>query len=236
MRFELDRAILDKVPSFVVGIVVARGLDNAKPRERISSLLADCFAEAALSMSGKAKEDARIAPYREAFTALGINPNRYPCSIEALMSRVQKGGDPPSINAAVDAGNAVSARHFVPIGAHDLGAIFGGTAGEIALRPARAGDSFLPFGGGEREDPEAGEPVYASGRVVRTRRWMWRQSEIGKIAPETRDIFFPIDGFAGRNAEAVLAARDELARLMQDELGGAVVLGFVDAKNPVFEG
>ncbi len=232
MKFELSPRILEKVPAFVVGIVVARGLDNARPAGRISALLAEYFAEAARSMAGKAKEDARIAPYREAFTALGINPNRFPCSIEALMSRVQKGGDPPSINAAVDAGNAVSARRFVPIGAHDLGAI----SGEIALRPARPGDSFLPFGGGEREDPEPGEPVYASGSVVRTRRWMWRQSEIGKIESSTRDIFFPIDGFAGVNEGEVLAARDELARLMQDELGGTVVLGFVDAKSPVFEG
>ncbi|HUW41457.1 MAG TPA: phenylalanine--tRNA ligase beta subunit-related protein [Rectinemataceae bacterium] len=232
MKFELSPEILEKVPAFVVGIVVARGLDNARPAERISALLAGHFAEAASSMAGKAKEDARIAPYREAFAALGINPNRYPCSIEALMSRVQKGGEPPSINAAVDAGNAVSARHFVPIGAHDLGAV----SGEISLRPARSGDVFLPFGGGEREDPEPGEPVYASGSVVRTRRWMWRQSETGKIAAETRDIFFPIDGFSGVNEAAVLAARDELARLMKDELGGTVVLGFVDAKAPVFEG
>ena len=232
MRFEIDGAILEKAPEVVIGIVVARGIDNSLPKTRIGAMLAETFTEAARSMSGKAKEDSRIALYRDAFVSLGINPNRYPCSIEALMSRVQKGGDPPAISAAVDAGNAVSARYFVPIGAHDLGAI----SGEIALRPARAGDTFLPFGEGVGEDPEIGEPVYASGSVVRTRRWMWRQSEIGKITRATRDVFFPIDGFAGRNEESVLAARDEIARLMKEELGGTVVLGFVDAGNPVFEG
>lgn len=211
---------------------MARGIDNANPRPKIGELLAEAVAESLRSMTVKAKEDPRIVPYREAFTLLGINPNRFPCSIEALMTRIQKGGEFPAINPAVDAGNAISARHFVPLGAHDLGAI----SGEIALRLARDGDSFTPFGGGEAESPEPGEPVYASGTTVRTRRWMWRQSEIGKIVVATRDIFFPIDGFYGRNESAVLAARDEIARIASEELSGTAVIGLVDAKNPVFEG
>ncbi|HTX74094.1 MAG TPA: phenylalanine--tRNA ligase beta subunit-related protein [Rectinemataceae bacterium] len=232
MQFQLHPEILNKAPDIVVGIVVARGIDNAQPRPRIASLLGSAAAEAARSLAAKAKEDPRVVPYREAFTRLGINPNRYPCSIEALMARLQKGADMPLINPAVDAGNAISLRHFVPIGAHDLGAI----SGEIALRPAREGDTFIPFGGGEREDPEPGEPVYASGGTVRTRRWMWRQSEVGKIVPATRDIFFPLDGFRGMNEEHVLRARDELAELVREELGAEIVLGFVDAANPSFEG
>ena len=232
MRFKIDGDIFAKTPNVMVGIVVARDIDNGAARPGIRALLDEAVSEAVRSMTGKAKEDARIAPYREAFTVFGINPNRYPCSIEALMTRIQKGGEFPAINPAVDAGNAVSARQFVPIGAHDLGAI----SGEIALRPARAGDSFVPFGGEAAEDPDPGEPVYASGTTVRTRRWMWRQSEIGKIVSTTRDIFFPIDGFYGRNEAAVLAARDEIARIVREELGGSAVIGLVDEKTPLFEG
>ena len=71
---------------------------------------------------------------------------------------------------------------------------------------------FLPFGGGEPELPDPGEVVYVSGGEVRTRRWTWRQSETGKITPETRSVLYPVDGFLDHNREEVLAARDELAR------------------------
>lgn len=53
--------------------------------------------------------------------------------------------------------------------------------GALEVRPAAEGDRFIPFGGGEAELPDPGEIVYASGQEVRTRRWTWRQSEVGKI-------------------------------------------------------
>ena len=62
--------------------------------------------------------------------------------------------------------------------------------------------------------------------------WIWRQSEIGKIGPESRDIFFPIDGFEAVNQEAILSAREELAGLCREIFGCAGVrTAFIDAGN-----
>ena len=42
------------------------------------------------------------------------------CSIEALMTRISKGIDIPSINPIVDLGNALSLKYELPIGVHDV--------------------------------------------------------------------------------------------------------------------
>ena len=134
-------------------------------------------------------------------------------------------------SSVVDLGNAVSLKYTLPMGAHDLG----NGSEDICIRLAQPGDTFFPFGGEAGETPDSSEVVYAVGNQVRTRRWTWRQSEHGKITPESTDIFFPIDGFADFNREQVLAARDELQALVRSFFGCEVAIGFVDADHPEME-
>lgn len=229
MKFVVAEEIFQKLPNACFGVVMARGLQNDRPQPAVSEQFEAALAAAqARFQNVKVKELPEIAPYRDAFRTLGINPNKYPCSIEALFSRIAKGKGLPAINPIVDLGNAVSLAHVVPIGAHDLA----GADADIMVRPAEAGDIFTPFGAAESEAPEIGEAVYAVGNVVRTRRWTWRQSEIGKITPATTDVFFPIDGFAGFNETSVLAARDAIAESLTALFGVAPIVGFVDAAHP----
>jgi DNA/RNA-binding domain of Phe-tRNA-synthetase-like protein len=137
----------------------------------------------------------------------------------------------PHINPAVDLGNAVSLKYRLPIGAHDNGTI----EDALMVRYTREGDVFIPFGSTEPDNPKDGEVVYASGNQVRTRRWTWRQSQIGEITEDTTAIQFPIDGFSDFNREQVEAARDELADLLKKYFGGTVHTGMVDVQNPVYE-
>jgi DNA/RNA-binding domain of Phe-tRNA-synthetase-like protein len=84
------------------------------------------------------------------------------------------------------------------------------------------------------ENPDPGEVIYVSGTEVRTRRWTWRQSDVGKITEETSDVLFPIDGFVSINGEAVRTAMADFAVLLKEAFGADAVLGFVDRDNPVF--
>lgn len=229
MKFIVAEEIFQKLPNACFGVVMARGLKNDRPQPAVAQAFEAALAAAqARFQNAKIKELPEIAPYRDAFRTLGINPNKYPCSIEALFSRIAKGKGLPAINPIVDLGNAVSLAHVVPIGAHDLA----DADADIMVRLAEAGDIFTPFGAAESEAPEIGEAVYAVGNVVRTRRWTWRQSEIGKITPATTDVFFPIDGFAGFNETSVLAARDAIAESLTALFGVEPVVGFVDAAHP----
>ena len=231
MKFVIDDRVFAAIPDMVVGVVVAQGVDNTKAVPEVSAMLAQSVAAAEARFSGReVKKAEEIVPYREAFRALGINPNRFPCSAEALFSRIGKGKGMPSINPLVDLNNAVSLKYVIPMGTHDLKDV----PEVIGMRPATENDRFLPFCGGEEEVPDPGEVVYAVGNQVRTRRWTWRQSENGKITAETSTVFFPIDGFAGVNEAAVRAATDELAGMLVSCFGARVKTGFVDRNHPEF--
>ena len=252
MYYEISKDVFDKLPTFVVGVVAVQGIDNSKEVPAITKMLEECSDEVMryFAESGnKAKNDPCVVPYREAFRALGINPNRYACAAEALMDRLAKGKGVPSINPAVDLGNAVSLKYKLPIGAHDMytfvrpdGSGRGSEDAGLEVRPAAAEDHFRPFGApeGEFDDPEEGEVVYVSGHEVRTRRWTWRQSEVGKMTEKTTAVFYPIDGFSDVNIEDVKKAMKEFTELVANYFAKSgsrctVATGIVDKDNPRIE-
>lgn len=252
MFYEVSKDIFDKLPDAYFGVVAVTGIDNSKDVPAIAELLNKCAEECRQYFENagtKAKEDPCVVPYREAFRALGINPSRYSCSIEALMDRIAKGKGMPSINPAVDLGNAISLKYRLPIGAHDIYSFVRedgtgrGTADTgLEVRLATEEDTFTPFGAGEDEfdNPDVGEPVYVSGHEVRTRRWTWRQSEVGKITEKTSGILFPIDGFASLNKNEVQQAMKDFCELVANYFARSgysctVSTGVVDKDNNRFE-
>lgn len=232
MKFVVEKEIFNKMPNACFAIVVAKGIDNNRTCPKINQFLNLCIENVTQRCENlKAKDDPNIIPYREAFRTLGINPNKYMCSIEALFTRIAKGKGMPHINSVVDLGNAISLKYTLPVGAHDLGSM----DENICIRLAQQGDTFLPFGSVIEETPDCGEIIYAVGHQVRTRRWTWRQSEYGKITQESNNIFFPIDGFKDFNKEQVLAARDELESLIKEIFECETIVGFVDVITPEIE-
>lgn len=232
MRFEIAKEVFDLLPNGFFGVVFVKGMDNTREIPELTQMLQDNISLCEEDFAGiKVKDAEDIVPYREAFRAMGINPNRYMCSIEALLDRIAKGKGFPHINAVVDLGNAVSIKYHLPIGAHDLSTV----EEALEVRPAKEGDTFIPFGAGDEENPQAGEIVYVSDSQVRTRRWTWRQSEIGKITEDTCDVLFPIDGFTTLNRDKVEAAAQELAELAARFFGAEAKVGFIDRDNRSFE-
>ena len=232
MKFKIEDKIFEKLPSLYMGVVVAKGMDNSKDYPEINKRLIEAI-ELAESrfLDKKVKEDELIIPYREAFSALSMNPNKFQCSVEALFTRISKGKKMPSINPLVDLNNAVSLKHTLPMGTHDLSR----SSEDIEMRYARDGDTFVPMGSTEVEEPDSGEVVYAVGSEVRTRRWAWRQSDYGKITSDTSYVFFPIDGFKGVNEKEVELAAKELTDALKEIFNCEVVSGHVEADNPEFE-
>ena len=234
MKFTVDPQVFERLPDVCFGAVAAYGIDNGSDYPVIAAMLDEAIAATCARFEGKkVKDDPAILPYRSAFQSLGVNPNKFMSSIEAMFTRVAKGKGLPHINPVVDLGNALSLKYVLPMGAHDIAQAEGN---DIEVRFSTPADTFLPFGETEAEVMPGGELIYTVGQRVRTRHWIWRQSELGKIGPDSRDIFFPIDGFASFNKDAILAARTELAELCRSVFGCEVVkTGFVDAGTPAFE-
>ncbi len=224
MKFIIQKEIFDKLDNLVVGVVVAKGIDNSKEYPEIDKLLDDSIKLAeSRFLDKKVKEEETIIPYREAFEKLGINPNKYQCSVEAMFNRISKGKGLPHINPLVNLNNAISLKYTLPMGTHNLGL----SSDDIELRFAKEGDKFITMGSDEEDNPEVGEVVYAVGNNVRTRRWAWRQSNEGKIDDKTNFVFFPIDGFIGVNEEEVEKAKKELEEILHKEFNCETISGTV---------
>jgi DNA/RNA-binding domain of Phe-tRNA-synthetase-like protein len=228
MKFKVYPEVFERLPNVCFAVVAAYGIDNGPKIKEIEELLRLAVEKVRGETSGTdIKKNRDIIPYRMAFSELGFNPNKYLSSIEAMVKRVAKGGDLPSINPVVDLANSISLKFMLPIGAHDLDAL----EGDIAVRLAVPGDTFIPLGETVEEAVDPGELVYADSKRIRTRRWIWRQSDKGKITAESRNIFFPIDGFKGENCNRMLEARNQLATLLEEHFGCRVEKHFVKKDN-----
>ena len=94
-------------------VVTAVALGVGEPGEDVGPELVEAwrFAGAEGLANGNAQSHPRVAPWRPAFRAIGAHPRDYTSSVEAMVRRATKGGDPPRIHPLVDLYHAVSLRH-----------------------------------------------------------------------------------------------------------------------------
>ena len=232
MKFIIENKVFETLNDMCVAVIIAKEIDNSKKIDEISSMLKDSITNAEKDFENiKVKESEYIKCYREAFQKLNINPNKFMCSIEALLTRISKKKGMPEINAVVDLVNAVSIKYKLPMGAHDLDSM----KEDFYIRYSVNGDIFLPFGETNTEEVDNNELVYVTSNDVRTRRWIWRQSEHGKIIETSSNIIFPIDAFIGINDDRAISARDELSSLLSKFFNCTVELGMINAENNYIE-
>jgi DNA/RNA-binding domain of Phe-tRNA-synthetase-like protein len=218
---DLSYAIADEVfarfPGYVRGVVLAHDVTNGASPAPLVALLrgAEAAVRGRLTLE-KLAEEPRIAAWRDAFRRFGAKPSDYRPSIEALLRRVLRGQELPSISALVDIGNLVSLRHLLPTGSHAIDTL----TADIALRPATGTETFTPFGSGEVEHPAQGEIVLVEGEKVLARRWIWRQANHTLTVPGTTAVEFNVDGLPPASEPEVEAACREVMALTAEFCGG----------------
>lgn len=232
MKFKVYPEVFDRLPNLCFGVVIGYGIDNKEANSVINTMLEEAMESLELRLKGiNLKEYDAIVPYRETFKDLGINPNKYMSSIEAMAKRVSKGNRLPSKNSVVDLVNALSLKYVLPMGAHDIDDL----EDELAVRFSKIADTFIPLGSEEIEHLDEGELVYGDTRRIRTRRWIWRQSKMGCITKESTNIVFPIDGFTFSNKDRVVEAMEELSNFLVKEFGCSVKTMVLDKENNEIE-
>lgn len=228
MDFRIDSKMFEKEPSLCVGVVIAEGVSNAPGHPEITELLNEqAVKEAAGLGSAAVKELPVFLPYHNAMKKLSVNPNRYLCSVEALLARVAKKGKLPDISPVVNLGNYISIKYKLPVGAHDIESL----QEDLTARLADEEDCKLAENSLEKDALAVDEPVYASGHSIRTRRWIWRQMDAGRLDEKAQRIVFPIDGFY-ENMESINGACEELSKLLEKYLGCTTRVGMLDAAHP----
>lgn len=155
----VDPAVGALRPDFTVLAMGAHGLRNGPSDERSRAWLAEASAGAVTT------GDPRLESWRDAYRAFGAKPQRTRPSVDALVRRMPL----PEINLVVDAYNAVSVRHGLPIGGEDLSHY----EGAARLVRAAGDEPFDVVDGGVpvTDHPEIGEVVWRDDRGVTCRRW-----------------------------------------------------------------
>lgn len=230
MKFVVSDDFFNKVDNAYFGIVYIKSFDNNKKYDFIDKMLEESINSVKDKITGSVKESDLIIPYREAFRSIQINPNKYMCSIEALITRIVKGKSIPSINPIVDLCNALSIKYVLPVGVHDVSKF----QGTLEIRESYGNEIFIPFGSDEEEIVDKGEMIYVSGPEVKTRRWTWRQGENSKVTENTSNIFIPIDGFSDINKDRVIKLQNELVEILNN-LGVEATIDYVDKNKRSFE-
>ena len=172
--FAYDEAVAQEYPTIRAGVIHATGLTN---RPSSPALLEEYRAEQQAASERLATvaiaELPSIGAWRRVFTRLGVKPTQRRVAAEALLRRLAKTGDIPSISTLVNIGNLVSIRYAMPVAVFDLATI----AGPINVRFATGDERFTDLGSSGAVPPEPGEVIFVDqSHVVTARRWCWRQS------------------------------------------------------------
>jgi DNA/RNA-binding domain of Phe-tRNA-synthetase-like protein len=234
MTFQYHPELITVFPEARAGVILGRGLRNGPTPERLKDLFLEEQARVLDEIGDTPlSELENLAAWRSAFRRFGVDPTKYRSAIEALLRRLTKKGDIPFINTLVDIGNLVSIRYQLPVAIFDVTQL-GGT---LSVQFARGDENFTPLFMDEVEHPEAGEVIFLdSSEVVVARRWCWRQSDESAAQGDTQEAIIATEGLhAGAQADLGLAVKD-LAALLAEFSGGAMMVGEISAGNPSFSG
>ena len=228
-NYSVSADIFLRYPGYIRGVVVAHEVSNGPSPPQLVQLLRDAESSVRDRMVlEQVTEEPRIKAWREAYRSFGAKPAEFRSSIEAMVRRILRGDELPTINALVDIGNIVSLRHLVPAGGHAIDTL----TDDIELRFATGREQFVPFGAEEMEHPLPGEVVFVEGDTVLTRRWTWRQANHTLTLPDTKAIEFNIDGLPPVERVEIESACSEVAELIQRFCGGRARVGFLTAESP----
>ncbi len=230
MRVVVEPRIFEYFPGLHLAVAVARGVRNT-PSEALERWWREAWREAGARDLPNAQSHSYVNAWREHLRGAGVSGKKFPTSIEAMLRRALKGGEPFHINPLVDFYNALSLHHVVPAGAWDLDEV----PEDLQLRFTRTGDHFTALDETDAVEVAEGEIAYASGPVVLTRHFMWRQARQALVRPETRNVFLisEIPGIAGRSvAEAM---RRDMVNGLEEHFGVETKSALLDSGRPVLD-
>jgi DNA/RNA-binding domain of Phe-tRNA-synthetase-like protein len=231
--FGYDTAIAERFPAICGGVIHASGLGNGpSPTELVEAFLTEQRVARGKLEERPIAEIPSIEAWRRAFTAFGVKPTQHRVAAEALLRRLQKTGDIPSINTLVDMANLVSIRYALPIAVFDQATVNGSTT----VRFATGQEQFADLGATGTTNPEPGEVVFVDNdNIVSARRWCWRQSAQSATGPNTTEALITVEALHGdAQADIESAVADLLALLDRYQPQSDHSWRILSADNPVF--
>ncbi len=219
--FRYDPALLARFPAIRGGVIFARHLHNGPTPPALAAAFA-AEQRAVLARLGDTplSDVPSLAAWRRAFSAFGVKPTQYRSAAEALLRRLTKQGDIPSLNLLVDLGNLVSIRYALPVAVFDRRA----TTGAVTVRFATGDERFTDLGTDESAHPDPGEVIFVDeAGLVSARRWCWRQSAQSAAREDTAEALITVEGHHASAEADVRAALEDLRALLGEYVPGVTL-------------
>lgn len=222
MKLVINDRIFQEINGLQVGVVIVKDVNNSRKidlsreyqieKARIKEKFADI----------ELPEYPVIRKWRDIYKSFGEKKAR--SSVESLIRRILNDKEPSSINPLVDIYNLISLKYEMPCGGENLDTI----DGNIELTYANGNEMFIPLGETASENPNLGEIIYKSGDTVMCRNFNYRESDLTKLTPDTKNAILVIENIGVDNLSAAL---NNLAKMIQEKLGGTAEIKILDSEN-----
>lgn len=234
VTFQYTQALVDQFPGVVGGVIFAEGMSGGPSSDALKAAFTK-EQQATIARIGddSLSEIDSLAAWRAAFRRFGAQPTKHRSAAEALLRRLTKKGDIPSINRLVDMGNLVSIRYGLPVAVFDLREV----TGAVSVHLADGTERFVELGDETVKHPEVGEVVFSDEtEMVLARRWCWRQSAESAAREDTTMAIITVEAQHDDGRGDVEAAVSDLLALFKAHAGGTYTSAIVDASSPVASG
>jgi DNA/RNA-binding domain of Phe-tRNA-synthetase-like protein len=214
--FAYDDAVAERYPTIRAGVIHATRLANGPSSpELLEEYRAEQQAASERLKVTAIADLPPVAAWRRVFTGFGAKPTQHRNAAEALLRRLAKHGDIPTINTLVDIGNLVSIRYAMPVAVFDQASI----ASSTTVRFATGAELFTDLGSTDIVHPDPGEVIFVdSNNVVSARRWCWRQSAQSATSTTTVDALIVVEGHHDTACQDVESALTDLTSLLASHL------------------
>ncbi|GLC31745.1 B3/B4 domain-containing protein [Clostridium omnivorum] len=227
-KFVIEDDFWSLFPSARIGVIICNGIDNSiKDEEKYKETLLEAEKEALKHLQNEEfSSNGVIKVWREAFQKFKTKKGAR-ASIEALLKRVNNGNHLGTINPLVDIYNSISLRYALPCGGEDIDRF----AGDIRLTKAVGSENFVTLGTDKSEPPYEGEIIYKDDEGAICRCWNWRESVRTMLTENTKNAFLCIELVDEKRADEFEKALKDLAKQVQDDLGGTCKMSILDINN-----
>ncbi len=211
-----------------IGVVVCYGIDNSiKDNDKYKDMIYNSEKEALKYLkNAEFSSNEVIKVWRDAFQKFKTKKGAR-SSIESLLKRVHNGNHLGTINPLVDIYNSISLRYGLPCGGEDIDTF----VGDIKLTKAVGNENFVTLGMDENAPPYEGEIVYKDNEGAICRCFNWRESVRTMLTENTENAFLCIELMDERRLNEFKNALKDLAKTVQDNLGGTCKISILDINN-----
>lgn len=227
-KFVIEHEFWNLFPSAKIGVVICHSIDNTiKDNEEYKEMILQGEEEALKHLKdAEFSNNQVIKVWREAFKEFKTKKGAR-SSIEALLKRVHNGNHIGTINPLVDIYNSISLKYALPCGGEDIDKFIG----DIRLTRAIGDEEFIPLGTDENSPPYEGEIVYKDNGGAICRCWNWREAVRTMLTENTKNAFLCIELVDESRFEEFENALNDLAKIVQENLGGICKISILDINN-----